>query len=94
MNPEPVTGDLQEAQKAYFTKQAILSNLASCYDPVGAVSPVTGQIKRHYHEIVLLNTDWDDPLQEQHLAAPATIKYWCEFFCEHSNEFSVRLYNI
>ena len=66
-NPELVTGDLEEALKANFTKRVVLSKMASCYDPVGIVTPITGQFKRHYHEVVKLNTDWDDLLPDSHL---------------------------
>ena len=66
-NPELVTGDLREALMANFTKRILLSRMASCYDPLGLVSPITGQFKKDYHEIVRLGTDWDDLLPEAHL---------------------------
>ncbi len=65
--PDPVSGDLKEALRKYFTKRTILSLIARCFDPLGLLSPVTGNFKLDYREIIDLQVGWDDGLPEKYL---------------------------
>ena len=50
------------------TKRAILSTLASIFDPLGLVSPVLVGPKVLFQEMCIDKLDWDDPLPEAKLS--------------------------
>ncbi|VDN40054.1 unnamed protein product, partial [Gongylonema pulchrum] len=47
------------------TKRAILSVIASIYDPCGWMSPITVPIKHFLQELWASRTDWDQTLNEE-----------------------------
>ena len=65
--PELVTGDLKTALEKNFTKRTVLSKLASLYDPVGLLSPLTVRYKLDFSTICELKTGWDDLLPPEYL---------------------------
>ena len=54
--------------KTTVTKRELLRNLASIYDPLGLVSPVTLKGKTIYRETCKAKTAWDAPLPEPQAA--------------------------
>jgi hypothetical protein len=60
--PVPVAGDLKAALASSFTKRILTGLVASVFDPLGLVTPVTAGLKLDLHELCLLKLDWDDPV--------------------------------
>jgi hypothetical protein len=58
----PVTGDLRLALQTAFTKRILTGLVASIFDPLGLVTPVTAGLKLDLHELCALKLDWDDPV--------------------------------
>ena len=65
--PELVTGDLKTALATKFTKRTVLSKMASLFDPMGIVAPLTLKFKLSYSTVCGYKTDWDEPLPKDHL---------------------------
>ena len=65
--PDPVTGDVKTALSKHFTKRTLLSKMAGCFDPIGFITPISAQLKLDYHDIVNLQTGWDDGLPNIYL---------------------------
>ncbi|XP_076660104.1 uncharacterized protein LOC143363391 [Halictus rubicundus] len=59
--------------QAMITKRQVLKEMASVYDPLGFLAPVTVTAKIFLQTLWLLRLDWDDPLP------PAHAKYWATY---------------
>ena len=60
--PDPVAGDLKAALGRTFTKRVLTGLVASVFDPLGLVTPVTAGLKLDLHDLCVLHLDWDDPV--------------------------------
>ena len=65
--PDLVVGDYMPALKKNFTRRNLLSKVASVYDPMGLVTPLTARLKLDLHAVVELGLGWDDTVPEEHL---------------------------
>ena len=65
--PELVTGDLKTAFSTKFTKRTVLAKMATLFDPLCLLAPLTAKFKLGFSAICSLKTDWDDPLPQEHL---------------------------
>ena len=65
--PELVTGDIKTALEPKFTKRTVLSKLASLYDPLGLLAPITSRLRLNFSEICELKTEWDEILPSSYL---------------------------
>ncbi len=63
---DEVTFDLSKVLKnpKVHTKRTLASEMASVFDPLGLISPVVCQAKLLFQQSCLLQTDWDDPLED------------------------------
>ena len=55
-----------------FTRRTLVSKVASIFDPLGLLVPVTAKYKLHLAEICNLGLDWDDVIPENFLDT------WCK----------------
>lgn len=53
---------VQFKQDTEFTKRSVLRIIASIYDPLGLLSPITIQCKMFLQQLWLLKVNWDEPL--------------------------------
>ena len=53
---------IEKARNLEVTKRNVLSLLASLFDPLGIISPVTVSMKALFQEICSNKFDWDKPL--------------------------------
>jgi len=65
--PDLVVGDYMPALKRNFTRRNLLSKVASVYDPMGLVTPLTARLKLDLHAVVELGLGWDDNVPEEYL---------------------------
>ena len=65
--PDLVTGDLKTALEPKFTKRTVLSKLASLYDPLGLLVPVTSRLRLDFSQICELKSGWDEILPPDYL---------------------------
>ena len=65
--PELVTGDLKTAFSSNFTKRNVLSKMASLFDPMCLLAPLTAKFKLGFSGICSLKPGWDDLLPLEHL---------------------------
>ena len=65
--PELVTGDLKTAFSTKFTKRMVLAKMATLFDPMGLLAPLTAKFKLGFSTICGLKTDWDEPLPSEYL---------------------------
>ena len=66
-----------------FTKRSVLKVIASIYDPLGLLSPITIQCKMFLQQLWQLKINWDEPLpiekQEQWIRLQKTCLYYRAF---------------
>ena len=63
--PPPVTGNFVDALKPVFTKRTLARMVASVFDPLGVMVPITAGLRLDLHEVMMLHTDWDVMLPER-----------------------------
>jgi hypothetical protein len=66
--PPPITGDFGKALRTCFTRRTLTGLVASVFDPLGLVTPITAGFKLDLHELCGLKLDWDDPVPEELLS--------------------------
>jgi len=59
-------GDLREKLKGRFTRRTLVSKVASIYDPLGLLVPVTAKFKLMLHDVCKLGLDWDDTIAPEY----------------------------
>ena len=65
--PDLVTGDLKTAFSSKFTKRTVLSKMASLFDPMGLLAPLTLKFKLSFSAVCEYKTGWDEALPVTHL---------------------------
>ena len=65
--PSLVEGDVKTAWEKVFTRRSVLSKMATLFDPLGLLAPLTAKFKLDFSLICSLGTRWDDPLPPEHL---------------------------
>ena len=65
--PELVTGDLKSAFSKNFTRRTVLAKMASLFDPMCLLAPLTAKFKLGFSAICSLKTGWDEPLPVEYL---------------------------
>ncbi|XP_062585397.1 uncharacterized protein LOC134247072 [Saccostrea cucullata] len=55
------------AEEKPFTRRGLLSHVNSLFDPLGFIAPITLSGKILLREVTSTGTDWDTPLQSEHL---------------------------
>ena len=70
--PETIKGDLEPKLAKQFTRRTLVGKVASVYDPLGLLVPITAKYKLQLAEICKLSLGWDDPIP------PSYLKLWCE----------------
>ena len=64
---EAVGGDVREKLVGQFTRRTLVSKVASIYDPLGLLVPVTAKYKLMLYDVCTLKLDWDDPIPTEYL---------------------------
>ena len=62
--PELLQGDLKPALAKQFTKRVVLSKMASLFDVLGLLTPLTVKYKLSFSAICDLKVTWDQPLPD------------------------------
>ena len=65
--PKAVGGDVRELLAGQFTRRTLVSKVASIYDPLGLLVPLTAKYKLMLFDVCTLKLDWDDPIPTDHL---------------------------
>ena len=63
--PELLQGELKPALAKTFTKRVVLSKMASLFDVLGLLTPLTVKYKLSFSKICDLKVGWDQPLPEE-----------------------------
>jgi hypothetical protein len=58
----PIDGDIADALGKKFTKRVLAGRVASVYDPLGLVTPITSQLKLDMSTVCKMANGWDDKL--------------------------------
>ena len=70
--PETIEDDrLEQMLGKKFTRRILVGKVASVYDPLGLLVPITAKYKLQLAEICKLKLGWDDPIP------PGYLKQWC-----------------
>lgn len=65
--PELVRGEIGPALKERFTRRTLVGKVASVYDPLGLVTPITARLKLDLSRICKMKYDWDDTIPDEYL---------------------------
>ena len=65
-SPEIIEDDLTGKLAKQFTRRIIVGKVASVYDPLGLLTPVTAKYKLQLHDLCGKKLDWDDRIPEEY----------------------------
>ena len=66
-NPEIIEDDLPGKLSKQFTRRVVVGKVASVYDPLGLLTPVTAKYKLQLHDLCGKKLDWDDKIPGEFL---------------------------